>query len=108
MSEPLPASAVVRISTGRFEPGRIAEVEAVNEKTSEYLIPAINRLRGLIRYHAGISPEGSIVNVSIWDTDEHAAQMGQLKEMIVDARQEMEAVGVTFSPIVNYPISWTI
>jgi hypothetical protein len=34
--------------------------------------------------------------------------MGRLKEMIVDARNDAEAVGVTFMPIVNYPIAWHI
>jgi len=28
--------------------------------------------------------------------------------MIVDARQDAEKAGVTFIPIVNYPIGWTI
>src|ERR1700727_1457680 len=104
MTEPLPASAVVRVSRGSFDPGLFAEVEAVNKKVSGYLVPAIERLPGLIHFYAGVSPEGSIVNVSVWDSDEHAAQMGRLKEMTVDARGEMEAVGVAFTPIVNYPI----
>ena len=108
MTESLPAAAVVRVSHGSFAPGRFAEVDAVNKKTSEYLIPAIRQLPGLIHCYAGVSPEGSIVNVSVWDSDEHAAQMGRLKEMTVDARGEMEAVDVTFTPIVNYPVNWTI
>jgi len=49
-----------------------------------------------------------MVHVSIWDSDEHAQQMGHLKEMIVDARKAAEAAGVQFTPIVNYPISWDI
>jgi hypothetical protein len=48
------------------------------------------------------------VNVSVWDSDEHAAQMGRLTEMTVDSRAEMVALGVTFIPIVNYPVNWTI
>jgi hypothetical protein len=108
MTESLPAAAVVRVSRGSFDPSQFAEVDAVNKKVSEYLIPAIKRLPGLIHWYAGVSPEGSIVNVSVWDSNEHAAQMGRLKEMTVDARGEMEAVGVAFTPIVNYPISWTI
>ena len=31
-----------------------------------------------------------------------------IKEMVVDARDEMVAVGVEFIPIVNYPIGWRI
>ena len=108
MTESLPATAVVRVSRGSFEPSRFAEVDAVNTKVSEYLIPAIRQLPGLIHWYAGVSPEGSIVNVSAWDTAEHAAQMNSLKEMTVDARREMEAVGVAFIPIVNYPVNWTI
>lgn len=108
MTESLSATAVVRVSRGNFDPSRFAEIDALNEKVSEYLIPAIKRLPGLIHWYAGVSPEGSIMNVSVWDSDEHAAQMDQLKEMTVVARGEMEAAGVTFTPIVNYPINWTI
>jgi len=108
MTESFPATAVVRVSRGNFDPSLFAEVDAVNKKVAEYLVPAIRRLPGLIHYHAGVSPEGSIVHVSVWDSDEHAAQMGQLKEMIVDMRGEMDALGVMFIPIVNYPLNWTI
>jgi hypothetical protein len=34
--------------------------------------------------------------------------MGRLKEMIVNARHDADAVGATFIPIVNYPIAWQI
>jgi hypothetical protein len=100
--------AVVRVSRGNFDPSRFAEVDAVNTKVSGYLIPAIQRLPGLIHWYAGVSPEGSIVNISVWDSHDHAAQMDGLKEMAVDARGEMEAAGMTFTPIVNYPVNWTI
>jgi hypothetical protein len=108
MAEPLPVAAVVRVSRATFDPSRFAEVDAMNKKTSEYLIPAIKRLPGLIHFFAGVSPEGSAVQVSVWDTDEHAAQLDHLTEMTVDARGEAEAVGVAFTPIVNYPVGWTI
>jgi len=49
-----------------------------------------------------------MVHVSIWESGEHADQMSRLKEMIVDARQDAEKAGVTFIPIVNYPIDWAI
>ena len=105
---PLPAGAVVRVSRGTFDPARFAEVQEMMAATSRYLIPAIERLPGLISYYAGASPDGSMVNVSIWDSDEHARQMGRLTEMTVDARQEAEKAGVTVSSIVNHPISWVI
>ena len=108
MSLTLPPTAVVRVSRGNFDPARFAEVESMTRKTGAYLIPAINRLSGLLHYSAAVSPSGSMVHVSFWDSDEHAQQMSRLKEMIVDARKDAEAVGVEFVPIVNYPIGWSV
>jgi hypothetical protein len=105
--ESLPTGAVVRVSRASFDPSRFAEVDATSKKTSEYIIPALRKLKGLIHFYAGVSPKGSIVQVSVWDTDQHAAQLDHLKEMVVDGRRDMEAVGVTFTPIFNYPIDWT-
>ncbi|HUA44851.1 MAG TPA: hypothetical protein VMA77_06470 [Solirubrobacteraceae bacterium] len=108
MTGSLPAAAVVRVSRATFDPSRFAEVDAMNKKTSEYLIPAIKRLPGLIHFYAGVSPGGSAVQVSVWDTEEHAMQLDHLTEMTVDARGEAEAVGVAFTPIINYPVGWTM
>jgi hypothetical protein len=108
MALTLPRTGVVRVSRGNFDPSRIAEVEHMTSDTGTYLIPAISRLPGLAGYFAGASPSGSMVHVSFWETDGQAQQMGNLKEMIVDARRDAEAVGVSFIPIVNYPIAWRI
>lgn len=107
IAESLPKTAVVRISRATFEPGRFAEVDAASKKTSEYIIPALRRLPGLLHFYSGVSPKGEVVQISIWDTDEHAAQLNQLKEMVVDGRRDMEAAGVRFTPIFHYPIDWT-
>ena len=107
MTEALPSTAVIRVSLGNFDPARFEEVDRVTKETGTYLIPAIQQLPGLLSYCAGASPDGSVVHVSLWDSEEHADQMSRLKEMIVDARHAYQAVGVTFPPIVNYPISWT-
>jgi hypothetical protein len=107
MAESLPTTAVVRVSRASYDPNRFSEVVAASKKTSAYIISAIRRLPGLLRFYAGVSPKGSIVQISVWDTDEHAAQLDRLKEMVIDGRRDMEAVGVTFTPIFNYPIDWT-
>ena len=57
MTESLPTTAVVRASRATFDPSRFAEVEAMNMKTSKYLIPAVNQLPGLIHFYAGVSPD---------------------------------------------------
>ena len=108
MREVLPPTAVIHVSRGNFDPARFEEVDRMAKEIGTYLIPAIQKLPGLLSYYAGASPDGSMVHVSLWDSEEHADQMGSLKEMIVDARRDSEAVGVTFIPIVNYPLSWTI
>ena len=102
----LPDGAVVRVSRGNFDAALFPEVQAMTAATGRYLIPAISRLPGLLSYYAGASPDGSMVHVSIWDSEEHAGQMGRLKEMIVDARNDAEKAGVSFIPIVNYPVDW--
>jgi hypothetical protein len=102
-----PSTAVIRVSRGNFDPSRFEEVEEMTRDTGRYLIPAISRLDGLTAYYVGASIGGSIVHVSLWQTNDHAQQMGRLKEMVVDARRDADAVGVTFTPIVNYPIAWS-
>lgn len=108
MTESLPATAVVRFSRATFDPSRFVEVDGMNTKTSKYLIPAVKQLPGLIHFYAGVSPDGSMIQISVWDSEEHSAQLNHLKEMVVIARREMEAVGVTFTPVATYPVSWTI
>jgi len=106
--EPIPPTAVVRVSRATFDPERFAEVQEMTVAIGRYLIPAIKELPGLISYHAATSPDGSSIHVSVWESDEHAQQMSRLKEMIVDARQAGEQAGLVFTPIVNHPIDWTI
>ena len=108
MTESLPSAAVIRVSRGNFDPARFEEVDHMAKATGTYLIPAIQQLPGLLSYYVGASPDGSMVHVSIWDSEEHADQMSRLKEMIVDARRDGQAAGVTFPPIVNYPLYWNI
>jgi hypothetical protein len=91
-----------------MDPARFAEVDRMTRDTGTYLIPAIDRLSGLAAYFAGASPTGSTGHVSLWESDAHAQQLDSLKEMIVNARRDAEAVGVGFTPIVDYPAAWHI
>ena len=105
-------AAVIRVSRVTFDPSLFEEVSVADIRTSEYLIPAIERLPGLVQWFTGVSPDGSFVQISLWDSEEHAKQMDDLTEMAVIARADFTAVGVSFTPehatIVNYPITWTI
>lgn len=104
----LPPTAVIRVSRADFDPARFAEVDRMSRNTGTYLTPAISRLSGLAAYVVGASPTGSMVHVSVWESDAHAQQMSSLKEMVVTARGDAEAVGARFIPIVNYPVEWQI
>lgn len=112
MGDPLPPTAVMRVSRVLFAPELYEDVLVADAQTAEYLVPAIRRLPGLLHWYAGVSPDGSFVQMSIWDTDEHAAQMDHLAEMRVRARADFGAVGVSFdaehASIVHYPVTWTI
>jgi len=100
MTVSLPATAVLRISRGSFDPGRFAEVDAANRRVADYLVPAIKQLPWLISYYAGTSADGSTVHASIWDSDEHAAQMGAAGHCQRDVR-----VG-TLPRLRDDPLGW--
>ncbi|MBV8720009.1 MAG: hypothetical protein JOZ65_33480 [Chloroflexi bacterium] len=106
--QPFPGAKIVRLSRGTFEPARYADIQQANRRTSENLVPAIRQLPGVQAYFAGISPSGSIVQVSFWDSEEHADQMSRLPEMVVRARKEFEGLDVAFIPIVNHAIAWRL
>lgn len=106
ISDPRPA--IIRASHGSFDPARLAEVEAMSRRTQAYLTPAIAQLPGLVAYYVGLSPAGSFMHASLWDSEAHASQMGQLKAMTEKARPEAVAAGVTFAPIIDYPIVWRV
>lgn len=100
---------IVRISKGRYASHLHAEVTARLQASSSSLVPAIQALPGCLSYYAG-SDETSctMVNVSVWDTMEHAQSMASLSEMAVLAK-EFVALGVEFErPIINYPTLWHI
>jgi hypothetical protein len=108
ISGDLPSGAIIRVSRGRFDPARFAEIDALIRRTGDYLIPAIKRLPGLIAYFAGTAPEGVTTQVSIWANAEAGMQMRTLPEMRDRARVEAEAAGIAFEPIIQFPMSWNI
>jgi quinol monooxygenase YgiN len=99
----------IRISKGSYSPALHAQVSARLKASSESLIPAIRRLPGCVSYFVG-SEAGSntMVNVSVWDTLEHAEAMSSLAEMAALAK-EFVHIGVVFErPITNYEVMWQL
>jgi hypothetical protein len=99
---------IVRISRGRFDPANVDLVAAKLTSAQSQLLPALERLAGLLHYYAGIErTSATIVNVSVWDSLEHAQQMSTLAPMLA-LREQFEALGVQFDPILNYETLWRI
>jgi quinol monooxygenase YgiN len=73
------------------------------------LIPAIQKLSGCVSYFAATDEAScTMVNVSVWDTFEHAQAMAALPEMGALAK-EFIALGAEFErPIINYSALWNI
>lgn len=99
----------VRISKGRYKPELHAAVSVRLSESAASLIPAIRALPGCLSYYAGSDEvSNTMVNVSVWDTLEHARAMGSLPEMATLAR-EFVALGVEFErPVINCPVLWQL
>jgi quinol monooxygenase YgiN len=99
----------VRVSKGRYAAQEHDEVTARLEASAATLVPAIRRMPGCLHYYAGTdAATHTMINVSVWDTLEHAQAMGSLSEMAALAG-EFVALGVEFErPIANYPVLWQL
>lgn len=74
----------------------------------ELLRPALRRMAGLRDYYVALDASaGVMVNISVWDTLEHAQAMATLPEMLAQ-RDRFLAAGVQFEPILNHDILWQI
>ena len=102
------ARPVVRISKGHFAPGKYDEVERLIRDSANLLAPAIQSLQGLLYYHAGADRStNTIVNVSIWESEQAARQIETLAPMLAQ-RPILEAAGVRFDEIANYTPMWKL
>jgi quinol monooxygenase YgiN len=99
----------VRISKGSYSPELHSKVSARLNASSESLVPAIRQLSGCVSYYVGSDADSNtMVNVSVWDTLEHAQAMSSLAEMTA-LGEEFARMGVKFErPIVNYAAMWQI
>ena len=97
----------VRLSRGTYPPSLHTDVSARLSASADSLIPALRLLPGCVSYYAGADEFScSMVNISVWDTLEHAEAMSSLPPMPA-LGQEFTRMGVEFErPIVNYAALW--
>ena len=99
---------VVRISKGKFDPENAANAERLLAESEHALRVPLTRLAGLLHYYVGIDRvRGQLINISVWDSLEHAHQMDSLREMLAQ-RPILEGSGVTFEVITNHETLWAI
>jgi hypothetical protein len=99
---------VARVSRGHFAPDKYGEAKRLLAESAIPLAPAILALEGLLYFHAGLDANtNTIVNVSIWETEQAAKQMDTLAPMLAQ-RRIMEAAGVQFDKNANYETVWTL
>jgi quinol monooxygenase YgiN len=99
----------VRISKGGYRPELHTEVTVRLKQSAVTLVPAIKGLPGCLSYYAGSDEtSNTMINVSVWDSVEHAQAMDSLPKMSALAK-EFIVLGVEFErPIVNYPVLWSL
>jgi hypothetical protein len=100
---------VVRISRAKFDPPKFDRINEMLIRSQDNLIPSIRKLPGLVSYYAGIDhTSGTMVQVSVWKSEEAAEAMTGLREMAAAAVPFL-AEGVEFEqPIINYRTVWQI
>ena len=99
----------IRVSRGTYAPALHAKVSARLNASSESLVPAIRKLPGCMGYFVGSDgASNTMVNISCWDTLEHAEAMSSLAEMIALGKEFVQ-MGVAFErPIINYQVMWKL
>lgn len=99
----------IRISLGRFDPDRTEAVAILLAEAEDTLVPAIRAMPGLLGFWAGIDrANGTMTNVSLWQSEAEAQGMATLAPMLALA-QSFAAAGVRFErPITTHSVLWQI
>ncbi len=102
MSEP-----VIRVSIIRCDATRFALLRRMMLEAEADLRPGIEAMPGLLAFYAGADEAtSSLINVSVWDTLEHARQLDSFQPML-DAGKRFVAEGARFErPIMNHASLW--
>jgi quinol monooxygenase YgiN len=99
----------VRVSKASYAAAIHSEVSERLNSSSQSLIPALQRLPGCVSFFASAdAASNTMVNVSVWDTLEHAEALTSLSEMTA-LFKEFVQIGVEFErPVINYEVMWQL
>jgi hypothetical protein len=101
------SDSVVRVSIVRCDAAKFALLRRMMVDAEAALRPGIEAMPGLLDFYAGADEATlSLINVSTWDTLEHARQLDTFQPML-DAGKRFVAEGATFErPIMHYASLW--
>ncbi len=100
---------VIRISIGKFDADREADIEAKLLASKAPLESGIHAMKGNLAYYVGVDRANHAMhNVSIWESVADAEQMASFAPMLALA-VEFASLGVRFErPILNFTTLWQI
>lgn len=100
---------VIRISIGKFDPDKVAAVEAKLQESRARLESGIRAMSGNLAYYVGIDHANHAMhNVSVWESVADANQMATFAPMLALAA-EFTTLGVRFErPILNFDTLWQL
>jgi len=97
---------IIRVSRGRFDPAQSDAIAALLREGEATLVPALRAMDGLLDYYVALdSAAGVMVNISVWDSLDHAEAMSSLPEMQAQ-RDIFLGKDVQFEPILNREMIW--
>ena len=99
---------IVRVALIRCNSENFAGLSDKMEKSESILRPGIEALPGLLAFYAGSDQETlSLLNVSIWDSIEHARQLDTFEPMVRLAREFVDEGGRPERPIMHHHMQWS-
>ncbi len=98
----------IRLVRAHFDPGLYGEIDKMMKKSAVSLVPAMQAQPGLIDYYVAVDRRtGSMIHVSVWETERDADAMTALTPL-QKTKAQFEASGLTLDEITNHEVVWSV
>ncbi len=101
------ALPVVRVSILRVAPDKFDMFVGLMNEAEAVLTPGIRAMPGFQGFSAGAdAATSSLINISHWDSVEHAKQLDHYEPMLALGRRYVELGAEFVRPVMNYAGLW--